>query len=114
MTEWRYTNQDRRVVARVHDDGSIESHSIEAPVIADWLAAGGVPDEPPPERRMIAKAVILERLSDQQLTQALSLMTARENERWRMPGAVHIYVDDPELLTILTAIGADTKAVLAA
>lgn len=74
-------------------------------------------DQPDPEpeapRRMIAKALILERLTDEQLSSALSLMTVRQKERWRMPGKPLIYADDAELLALLTAIGADHAVVLA-
>jgi hypothetical protein len=55
-------------------------------------------EDPPPVRRMIEKATVLERLTDAQLDQAMSLMTIRQKERWRMPGKPSIYVDDPELV----------------
>jgi hypothetical protein len=64
-------------------------------------------------RRVIPKAIVLERLTDAQLEQSLSLMTPRQKERWRMPGKPDIYVDDPELLGMLKAIGADAAIVLA-
>lgn len=67
----------------------------------------------PPSRRMIEKSVVMERLTDEQLETALSLMTSRQKERWRMPGHPQIYVDDPELLALLSAIGADADKVLA-
>lgn len=71
------------------------------------------PEPPPPSRRMVEKWVVMERLSDQQLGQALSLMTARQKEKWRMPGYPAVYADDPEMLQLLGAIGADPKVVLA-
>lgn len=72
-------------------------------------------EEPDPEpiRRMIDKAIIIDRLTDAQLDQALSLMTTRQKERWRMPGHPAVYVDDPEVLGLLQAIGADPAVVLA-
>jgi hypothetical protein len=70
-----------------------------------------VPD-PIPERALIRKSVILDRLTDAQLASALSLMTARQKERWRMPGRPDIYVDDPELLNVLSAIKADADLIL--
>lgn len=69
--------------------------------------------DPPPVRRMIEKASVLERLTDAQLDQAMSLMTNRQKERWRMPGKPSIYVDDPELVGMINAIGADPDVVLA-
>lgn len=66
------------------------------------------------KRRLIDKSLILERITDDQLSRALSLMSARQKERWRMPSKPQIYVDDPDLLMLLRAIGADTDTVLAA
>lgn len=71
---------------------------------AEWAA------QPP---RLIAKSLVLERLTDEQLETALSLMSVRQKERWRMPGKPDIYVNDPELLGLLQAIGADAETVLA-
>lgn len=67
----------------------------------------------PEPRRMIEKSVILERITDAQLTAALAMMTPRQIERWRMPGHPSLYVDDPELLGLLAAVGADPATVLA-
>jgi hypothetical protein len=63
--------------------------------------------------RQIDKAVILERLTDAQLEAALGMMTARQKERWRMPGRPAINSDDPEMLALLRAVGADPAVVLA-
>lgn len=71
-----------------------------------------VPD-PILERRLIQKSAILDRLTDDQLSMAISLMTDRQKERWRMPGHPWVYVDDTELLGLLSAIGADATVVLA-
>lgn len=67
----------------------------------------------PPQRRLIDKALILERLTDAQLDAAVSLMTNRQKERWRMPGHPSLYADDSELLGLLAAINADPAVVLA-
>lgn len=67
----------------------------------------------PPERRLIEKFIILDRITDTQLDDAMALMTQRQKERWRMPGKSAIYVDDEELLMLLKAIGADPEVVLA-
>jgi hypothetical protein len=45
---WKFTDATRVAVYRVHDDGTIESHSVEQPDIAAWIAGGGVADEPDP------------------------------------------------------------------
>lgn len=77
-------------------------------VVASWTE----PD-PPAQRRLISKALVLSRITDAQLTQALLLMTARQRERWRMPGAPEVYADDADLLQLLQAVGADPAVVLA-
>lgn len=82
-----------------------ESYSITA---TSWEE----PD-PAPVRRLIEKSLVLSRLTDAQLDAALGAMTNRQKERWRMPGAPSIYVDDPELLGLLNFIGADPAVILA-
>lgn len=69
--------------------------------------------DPAPQRRMIEKATIISRLTDEQLEAAISLMTIRQQERWRMPGYPSVYVDDPEVIGLLQAVGADPEKVLA-
>jgi len=69
--------------------------------------------DPAPVRRLIPKWKVLERITDEQLEQAMSLMTLRQAERWRMPGSPDVYVDDPDLVMLLNAIGADVDVVLA-
>lgn len=64
-------------------------------------------------RRLIDKSLILERLTDKQLADAIGAMTQRQRERWRMPGSPQVYVDDPELIAVLTYVGADLEMVLA-
>lgn len=65
-----------------------------------------------PERRKITKALIMERLTDEQLDTALSLMSTRQKERWRMPGHPEVYVDDPEVIGLIQAVGANSTEVL--
>lgn len=67
----------------------------------------------PTQRREIAKWLIVSRLTDEQLEHAFSLMSLRQVERWRAAAFPDIYVDDPEMIAILAAIGADADAVLA-
>lgn len=70
-------------------------------------------EDPPPVRRKILKSLVLERLTDAQIDQAISIMTNRQRERWRMPGHPDVDVEDAELLGMLQAVGADPAAVLA-
>lgn len=68
--------------------------------------------EPAP-RRLIAKSIVLSRLTDEQLNAALGLMNNRQKERWRAPDKAEVFVDDTELLAVLNAVGADAAFVLA-
>jgi hypothetical protein len=63
--------------------------------------------------RQISKSTVLARLTDTQLDNALGLMTNRQKERWRAPDHPKIDVDDPDLLAVLNAVGADPNIVLA-
>ena len=83
--------------------------------ITKWESAGGViaPYEAPPIKRQIAKSTIIARLTDEQLNAALAVMTTRQKERWRAPDHPAVDVDDPELLAVLAATGADAAMVLA-
>jgi hypothetical protein len=64
-------------------------------------------------RRKISKSVIIDRLTDEQLAAAITGMTIRQQERWRAPDLPEVYADDPEILAVLHAIGADPEVVLA-
>lgn len=68
--------------------------------------------EVPPYRK-IRKSTIISRLTDAQLDAAMELMSRRQKEKWRAPDWPAINVDDPELLAVLAAIGADAETVLA-
>ena len=81
-----------------------------------WLGAGNTPetaDTPEPEPRLVTKSVIINRLTDAQIIAALALMTPKQQERWRAPDKPAVYADDPEMLVILQAIGADPAVILA-
>lgn len=67
----------------------------------------------PPQRLRIPKSVLIERLTDEQLAEAMSLMSLRQQEMWRAPDRPWVYADDPDLLLIINAIGADAATVLA-
>lgn len=71
-----------------------------------------LPDDQQP-RRKVAKSLIISRVTDEQLAAAIGLMTLRQQERWRAPDQPEVYFDDPETVAVLTAVGADTDAVLA-
>lgn len=63
-------------------------------------------------RRQIPKWLVVSRLTDQQLEDAFAIMTLRQVERWRSSAFPDIYVDDPDMLAILSVVGADPTAVL--
>jgi hypothetical protein len=62
---WQWVDASHRVVMRINDDGLAESHTVEAPEIAAWIASGGVPDAAPvlpPSSAPIDARIWLERL----------------------------------------------------
>lgn len=67
----------------------------------------------PVERRMVPKWKVVARLTDEQLDAAYTLMTLRQQERWRAAAFPDVYADDPETLAVLAAVGADAEAVMA-
>lgn len=69
--------------------------------------------DPEPQRRLISKSLVLDRLTDEQLAAALGLMSQRQKERWRSPDKPAVFADDTELLAVLAAVGADPAVVLA-
>lgn len=71
------------------------------------------PEPPPPPRRMIGKSVIISRLTDQQVADAIALLTPKQAERWRAPDKPEVYVDDPETVAIIQAVGANVEEVMA-
>lgn len=64
-------------------------------------------------RRLVPKSLIISRLTDPQLDAALAAMTPRQKERWRAPDKPAIYSDDPEIVGLIEAIGADPAVVMA-
>lgn len=46
MTPWKYTDDTRRVVMRTLDDGRQESCIVEREDVQQYLADGGVIEEP--------------------------------------------------------------------
>lgn len=40
---WQYTDSTQRVVFRTNADGTMESHSVDAEVIKEWLASENIP-----------------------------------------------------------------------
>lgn len=66
----------------------------------------------PMPRRMVRKSTIIARLTDQQLEDAMSILSLRQAERWRAPDQPAIYFDDPDMVAVLTAIGADVGVVM--
>jgi hypothetical protein len=84
-----------------------------------WLAAGStpVPYVPPPApRRLVPKSLIVDRLNTTgKLAAAQAALNANlyVRERWYAADKPAIYADDPEVLALLTAIGADPNVILA-
>ena len=77
----------------------------------DTFVDGAVVKEVPPEP--VLKSLIISRLTDWQLDDAVGARSTRQQERWRAPDQPSVYFDDAETIAVLTAIGADPDEVLA-
>lgn len=76
-----------------------------------WLVSDLV--DLPVERRMLPKWLVADRLTDAQLEAAFAIMSVRQQQRWWAQEFPNIYADDPEMLAVLDAVGADPAVVLA-
>ncbi len=70
------------------------------------------------ERRTVAKSLIMSRLhAAGKFSAVWSILKAPGNEyadaRWHAPDWPEVYADDPEMVTILKAVGADVEAITA-
>ena len=96
-----------------------DMRNMDRQAIADWEAAGNTIAPyvaPPPERRRVAKSLIVERLNAAGLLAAAKQALSADlyaQERWYAPGQPAVYADDPETLALLNAIGADAATILA-
>lgn len=43
---WKYTNNERTVVYRVHPTGEMESCVVTREDVQEWIANGNTPEEP--------------------------------------------------------------------
>jgi hypothetical protein len=105
-----------KLVARMANDPPEGQYNITSEAAAfdgEQVIVTRVYESLPEPVRQIEKATVMARLTDEQLEQAISLMSVRQQERWRMPGYPNVNVDDPDLLAVLAAIGADAEEVLA-
>jgi hypothetical protein len=66
-----------------------------------------------PPRYKVRKSTIISRLTDAQLSQAISMLTVRQQERWRAPDQPAVNADDAETIAIVKAVGADPAVVMA-
>lgn len=66
----------------------------------------------PPYHR-VRKSTIISRVTDEQLSNAIAMMTPRQQERWRASDQPAINADDPETIAVLKAVGADPAIVMA-
>ena len=112
-------NHNSATITRLSDGASIPADPVNTDYAKFLLDVEADPscvadaDVPPTPRRLVPKSVILSRLTDKQLDAALALLSTRQQERWRVPDKPAVYFDDPEMLAVLGAIGADPKIVMA-
>lgn len=111
-------------IIRIDDDGSTTAIP-ESEENSDWRAyqtwreQGNAPDPyvaPEPPRRLVAKSLIVERLNAAgklPLVKAALDANLYARERWYAADKPAVYVNDPEVLGLLTAIGADPDVILA-
>lgn len=104
-----------------NDDGKITGHFANLqPGIAEEEVADDNADLlafiNPPKRRRVDRRTIIERLAAANLLDEAeaALLAAPTITRWKWNTALEgVYFDDPETLTFLAAIGADSDAILA-
>jgi hypothetical protein len=87
---WKYTDESRTVVMRIREDGATESVLIE--VIADWIAEGNTPEDPP----VIDKNILIQSQIDE--IERSTLMNRGSREGWievlRKEAAIEGITDD--------------------
>jgi hypothetical protein len=101
---------------------------VEDAVFVSWLAVEGnfvsplatqadlvgfLRDANVPPYHRIRKSTLISRLTDTQLAQAISMLSVRQQERWRAPDQPAVNADDPETLAVIAAVGADPAVVMA-
>ncbi len=89
-------------------DGNCVSQLATQADLVEFLRGANVP----PYHR-IRKSTLISRLTDAQLAQAISLLTVRQQERWRAPDQPTINADDAETIMVLKAVGADPIVAMA-
>lgn len=121
ITEARYA--DGGTIAATIDGEVLfvpdDMRNRERQAIAEWEAEGNTidpaPAPPPPERRLVPKRVIVDRLHAAGLLEAAKAAIDGADlytqERWN--SRTDIYADDPTALGLLEAIGGDPEVIFA-
>lgn len=92
-------------------DGQLLDMSAEeeAAFIVDQAAT-------PPARRRISKELLRQRVENAgKIDQAMELIMGNPSvfSRWTLPGRTDVYVDDPDTLAIIGALGLNADQILA-
>jgi hypothetical protein len=120
MSKYRWTIEGREVcgtetgavIPLNPNDDSPERAEFEA-----WLAAGNTPDPAPaapvPPVKEISRLLIVDRLiAAGKLDAANDALSADAAKLARWSAATSIRIDDPDVIALLTAIGAAPSAIL--
>lgn len=120
MTTYKWMNAEHSLIGS--DDGRFfppADGNIDYVAVMAWVAAGGRIAEyvaPPAEPRLVRKSLIVSRLNDVGKLAAASQALNSDlysRERWYAPDQPAVHADNPEVVALLKAIGADLATILA-
>lgn len=121
ITNVRYVNAEQTLFEAVIDGKTYQTIDTQGPIytlLKKYADDGGkvIPYEAPPERWLVPKSLIIERLhAAGKLTAASQIWNADvyARERWYAPDRPAVLSDDPEIINMLQTIGADPLTILA-
>jgi len=83
-TNWKYADSTNKIVARILEDGHMQSCKVE--MIADWIAAGNTPEpaDPPSAAELADQQSLMDVASAKQYAKLIALksMTPAQVDAW--------------------------------